>query len=93
MTHPYWESNPEYSMGVESVKILFLIIQISLTRAIQVFWMCDSCYHDESASSDRFWPYLGEKLMKISRKLRCRADSITMHDDIAFNELSVQTIL
>ena len=86
MTHPYRESNPEYSMGVESVKIIFLFIQISLTRAIQVLWMCDLCYYDESASSERFWPYLGAKLMEISRKLRCRAESITLHDDIAFIE-------
>ena len=93
MTHPYWESNPEYSMGVESVKIIFLFIKISLTRAIQVLWMCDWCYHDESASSERFWPYLGEKLMEIGRKLRCRAESITLHDDIVLNEWSLQTIL
>ena len=55
---------PRIFNGCRICQDICQFIKISLTRAIQVLWMCDSCYHDESASSERFWPYLGKNWWK-----------------------------
>ena len=91
VTRPYWGSNSAlWGSGIMSWFFSWFI-KISLLLAIQEIKTCRSFFNDRWGSFEIFWPFQDENLRKICRERRCRAESITLHDDLVFIEKSLQT--